>query len=107
MVFYSRGNGIARDKYLSAYVELLPSNDNDIPTRPFRGVITFVVIDQSGKANHQSKSIKACFQKYQPKANQAYGISELLPLDILKNQSTLLVKDQLIIGVAIRYNQNV
>ena len=107
IILYTFGQGTAREKYLSAYVELLSTDNSNTPADPFRGVITFVTIDQSGKKDHQTKSVKTRYQKPLLKESLPFGINELLPLDMLKNESTLLVKNQLIIALAIRYDNKV
>lgn len=107
IIVYTCGLGTARENYLSVYVQLLPNYKNYTFSHSFRGVITFVVIDQSGKAEHHSKSIRTGFHKPLLSESLPYGIRELLPLEKLVPESAFIFGDQLILGVALRYNENV
>lgn len=109
---------LSRNNFLSVFVQMGANEASKNIDYPFRGVITFVVIDQSGNNRHINKSIRASglnasFQEPTTKFNTENGVEQMISHQNLSNQSTtqtdprFVEKDLLILGVAIRYNKNV
>lgn len=109
---FTYGTGQYRGTHLAAFVQMKKSTNQQVEY-PFRGVITFVVIDQSGNCKHVNHSIRAsgenpCFQKPITEYNNENGVIKLVSLQRLIKCDQMYVKNnQLIMGVAIRYNENV
>jgi hypothetical protein len=102
---FADGAGKSRGTHLSVYVQMVSTDDHNV-VYPFRGVLSFVVIDQTSGGWHQSSSIKAsgnnpCFQQPTAQFNQENGVEALAP------RGLLVFKDTLILGVSIRYNTHV
>ena len=102
---FADGAGKSRGLNLSVYVQMVSTYDQNV-VYPFRGVLTFVVIDQTSGGLHQSSSIKAsgnnpCFQQPMTQANPENGVEALVP------RGVLVFKDTLILGVSMRYNSRV
>ena len=112
---FPNGNGKSTGNYLSLYLQMGPTPDDDVDvTYPFRGVITFVVVDQSTNQQHYTTSIKASgynkrFYKPSLKFNPEYGLQQLINQDILWNKHnnssapTFVVNDILVLGVSIQF----
>ena len=113
------GAGKSRGTHISVYVQMVStSGAGKQVVYPFRGVITFVVIDQSTNGQHASTSIKASggnpsFQKPRTEVNPENGVEMLAPLESLRapdplgdsDSKALVLNDTLILGVSIRYNE--
>ena len=113
---FTNGSGDSKGKFMSAYVQMRRNNYRKDINYPFRGVITFVVIDQSSHGDHVKKSIRASgnnlsFQQPQSVYNTENGVEALISHEQLYNdnihETAYLQKDMLILGVAIRYNEKV
>lgn len=115
---FANGVGNSRGKYVSVYLQMVATEATEV-IYPFRGVLTFVVVDQSTNGKHISTSIRASganpsFQKPTSQFNPENGLTTLVEHESLGANRTedalapaFICKNALTVGVSIRYNKNV
>jgi hypothetical protein len=100
---FMNGVGESRGVHISVYVQMVCSDDVNVEY-PFRGVITFVLIDQTSGGQHLNTSIKASgnnvsFQKPKTSVNPENGVRAFA------SRGSLVFTDTIVLGVAIRFNK--
>lgn len=91
---FCNGAGSGSDQYISLYLQMRPTQYDDILTYPFIGVISFTLLDQRNtdkKRNHEMKfrsNQSASFARPEPDTpNPERGIAQFYPFDKLLKKS--------------------
>lgn len=124
-------NGIkeANGKFMSLYVQMFQSSNDDVLHFPFKGVFTFTLMDLNVFSNktlprvHHVKRFKTsaapnskCFQKPTTTSSGAYGLSNFVAHEKLyesgkntlgKKYSRFVVNNTIVIGTTIRFDSRI
>jgi TNF receptor-associated factor 4 len=92
MRLYLNGDGDTRDKYVSLFFVIMQGDYDVILRWPFSYKVTFSLIDQSTLDNNQYNINKSfwpdttlsCFKQPVCSMNEAYGIKNFFPIELLK-----------------------
>jgi hypothetical protein len=101
MRLYLNGDGDVRGEYVSLFLVLMRGDYDAILQWPFQFKIKFELIDQS-TLDHNQRNISGCFwpdttltsfQRPHYRINEAYGIKNFCPLELLEKCLNLYIRD--------------
>ena len=99
LLIFTNGCGAAKGKSLSIYLQLMKSENDAWLTYPFRGILTFVLLDKStSRGDHHCRSFLArgtnkSFEKPTSEYNKAHGLENYLSLKTLEEKKSVYQRE--------------
>ncbi|KAI8778812.1 TNF receptor-associated factor 2, partial [Biomphalaria glabrata] len=110
---FTNGDGEAKGKSISAFIQLMPGPHDDLLPWPFNGKIYFMIVDQKNFRDHKMVSFSAlpdqqAFQKPHNEPNIASGLPNLITVtEFSNNQDKYAVGDVLYMRVCVDLHDSV